>query len=240
MIDEYDQITAKHYSAYRPPLHDIILKKCISAEENYTFGLDIGCGTGQSSVSLSKYCKKVIGIDPSNAMLLNAHSHPKIEYQNYAGKNLKFGNNSFDIITFAGSLYYAKSQKLLDEVVKISKPYGSIVVYDFEFLSKPFLQKLGFVPAQQSDYNHDEDFSGLESNGLKLVSKGKEKCDILIKAANLSHLILSIKEQYSFFKDEFGKDNPHQFLTEKLEEISGSDESQIGFDIFHKQYKVTK
>lgn len=240
MIDEYNQKTAEHYRSYRPPLHEIILKKCISGKEGFDIGLDIGCGTGQSSKALAKFCAKVVAIDPSTSMLEKAIYHPHIEYQNYDGQRLNFENNRFDIITFAGSLYYAKSQKLLAEVVRISKPSGSIVIYDFEFLSEPILQKLGFISKQHSDYNHDEDFSGLENNALKLVSKGKEKCDIPIKAVDLAHLILSIKEQYSFFKDRFGKENPYRILIEKLEGISGSNEFQMDFDIFYKHYKVTK
>jgi len=240
MVDEYDQITAKHYSAYRPPLHAIILKKCISEKEGFDIGLDIGCGTGQSSKALTKFCDKVVAIDPSTSMLEEAIYHSHIEYRNYDGERLNFENNSFDIITFAGSLHYANSQKLLDDIVRISKPSGSVVVYDFEFLSESLLQKLGFVSKQQSDYNHDEDFSGLENNSLKLVFQGKEKIDIRIKATDLSHLILSIKEQYSFFKDSFIEDNPHQALTEKLKEISGSDDFQIDFTIFYKHYRVNK
>lgn len=240
MIDEYDHITAKHYSAYRPPLHEIILKKCISEKDNYTFGLDIGCGTGQSSLALTNFCDKVIAIDPSNSMLERAISHSNIKYENYGGKDLKFENDSFDIITFAGSLYYAKSQKLLEDVVRVCKPSGSIVIYDFEFLSKTILQKLGFVSTLQCDYNHDEDFSGLKNNNLALISKGKEKCTITLKAADLSHLILSIKEQYSFFKDIFIESKTHQALTKKLMSVLGSDEFVVNFDIFYKRYNVNK
>lgn len=238
MIDEYDKITAEHYSSYRPPLHDIILKKCISENESYTYGLDIGCGTGQSSIALAKFCDNVIAIDPSSSMLKKAIEHSNIEYQNYDGKALKFENDSFDSIAFAGSLYYGKSQKLLDEIMRVSKPSSSILIYDFEFLSEPLLKKLDFVSAQQSDYNHDEDFSGLQNNSLELVSRGKEKIDIPIKTADLSHLLLSIKEQHYFFKDRFDPDNPHQALTEKLMEIFDSGELQTAFHIFYKHYKV--
>jgi len=240
MIDEYNKITAEHYSSYRPPLHEMILKKCISENESYACGLDIGCGTGQSSKALAKFCDKVIAIDSSTSMLEKAINHSNIEYQNYDGKALKFENDSFDSITFAGTLYYGKSQKLLDEVVRISKSSASIIVYDFEFLSETILKKLGFVSAAQSNYNHDEDFSGLNSNSLKLFSQGKEKIALPIKAADLAHLILSISEQYSFFKARFARDNPHQVLTEKLEGISGSDEFQIDFDIYYKHYNVNK
>ena len=65
MLKEYDQITAFHYAAYRPLLHSKILNEYFDENGKQNIGLDIGCGTGHSSVALAKYCHKVFGIDPS-------------------------------------------------------------------------------------------------------------------------------------------------------------------------------
>ena len=51
MDNEYDEITAYHYLKYRPPLHELILAKGLKADPTYVEGLDIGCGTGQSSIA---------------------------------------------------------------------------------------------------------------------------------------------------------------------------------------------
>uniref|UniRef100_UPI00260FC5BF methyltransferase domain-containing protein n=1 Tax=uncultured Vibrio sp. TaxID=114054 RepID=UPI00260FC5BF len=37
-------------------------------------GLDIGCGTGVSSEALIKFCSRLVGIDPSRAMLAQANN----------------------------------------------------------------------------------------------------------------------------------------------------------------------
>ncbi len=240
MSDEYDQITAEHYRSFRPPLHELILKKCISEKENYALGLDIGCGTGQSSVALSKYCKKVIGIDPSNDMLSKTLPNSKIEYQNYDGQHLKFEKNSFDIITFAGSLYYAKSQKLLDEVVRILRVSGLIVVYDFEILLDDILQQLQFESSEKNTYDHETDFSGLKGGSITPIKKGKEKVHIGMTAEELAHLLLSVKAQYAFFEKCFGKEDLHQKTIDQLNKSSNSKEHEIYANLYYKTCRVSK
>ncbi len=78
MTYDYDLITAIHYSIFRPFLHKPILNKCIASEEKYDIGLDIGCGTGQSSIALMEFCNKVIGIEPREEMLQKSIKHSKL------------------------------------------------------------------------------------------------------------------------------------------------------------------
>ena len=76
-------------------------------------------------------------------MLKKAITHPKVDYQIFDGKSLSFDSNQFDIITFAGSLFYAKSQIILDEVVRVGKPGSKILVYDFELFLHEILDRFG-------------------------------------------------------------------------------------------------
>src|SRR5690606_4371528 len=147
-------------------------------QKQFNRGLDIGCGTGQSSVALSPYCKKVIGIEPSLPMLEMAIPHDKVEYHVFDGKNLNFPNGHFEVITLAGSLFYAKSQRLLDEIIQVSKPGATVLVYDFEIILDDLFHQLAFGnPLDKSDnkYNHNVDFSGLEGNELVQLTSSKEE-----------------------------------------------------------------
>ena len=156
-MNSYDHITSKHYAAYRPPLHRLILEKCIKKEVTFELGLDIGCGTGQSSKALLSYCKKIIGIDPSLDMIKEAIPNPKICYQHFDGQNLRFQDLHFDIIPFAGSLFYGKSQRLLDEVIRVGYDHAVIIIYDFEILFDELYKTLGIENSVvESDYNHFE------------------------------------------------------------------------------------
>ncbi len=69
MTEEYNQAVAEHYAAFRPPLHQLILKKLLNPGERLQSGLDIGSGTGYSAIALSGYCDHVIGLDPSESMI---------------------------------------------------------------------------------------------------------------------------------------------------------------------------
>src|SRR5699024_12745632 len=67
--DTYDDALARHYKAFRPPLHQLILRRILSPYDKFKSGLDIGCGTGYSAIALAQYCAQVYAIDPSQAML---------------------------------------------------------------------------------------------------------------------------------------------------------------------------
>ncbi|MCJ7465313.1 MAG: class I SAM-dependent methyltransferase, partial [Maribacter sp.] len=229
MTKEYDHITAFHYSAFRPALHKYILDECLKGHEENCLGLDVGCGTGQSSIALTNYCEKVIGIEPSKEMLDKSLQHPRVEYAHYNCKKIDFESNYFDHITFAGSLYYAKSQKLLDEVIRVSKHTARIIVYDFEIRLDTIMEKLNVDcrSKQKSNYNHQENFSGLNQKNISIKQKLVKSLSLEITNANLAHLLLSSKDNYNLLIHKFGYDNLHDKISKKLNSIFKSELSNI-------------
>jgi len=102
--------------------------KTILFEEPFTF-LDVGCGNGWvvRKIAKEKMCKKVIGIDKSKKMIIQAKKkteskneeffHTDIESMNYKGK--------FDFIFSMEALYYSDSIEIaLDKIYKLLKPGG--------------------------------------------------------------------------------------------------------------------
>lgn len=218
MTSEYDQITAFHYSAFRPSLHLLILKKCLEKGEIFSLGLDVGCGTGQSSIALTNFCNKVIGIEPSKEMLHKTIKHPSIEYSYYNKKQFNFSDDYFDLITFAGSLYYAKSQTLLDEVVRVTKKSSKIIIYDFELSVDVILENLNLESAskQKLHYDHQVNFDELNEEHIKVVNNFKNNLSTEISISNLSHLLLSSKENYCLLLKSLGKEDLYSKLSQKL------------------------
>ena len=139
--DEYDKITAYHYKAYRPPLHALILKKCLH-DATFKKGLDIGCGTGKSTTVLKNICETIVGVDPNIAMLNNTILTEGIHYEHFNGKHLNFPSRKFDLVTLAGSWWYGKSQTLLNEIHNVSVSGAHVVLHDFEVLFAPIYKAL--------------------------------------------------------------------------------------------------
>ncbi|MGH8015984.1 MAG: class I SAM-dependent methyltransferase, partial [Candidatus Zixiibacteriota bacterium] len=95
--------------------------------------LDVGCGTGLSSIAIADLCESVFGIDMSDAMLAIAAKHPKIKYQKANAENLPFGNMTFDLITVGLAMHWFDQIKFLKEAARVLLPNGWLVIYNNEF-----------------------------------------------------------------------------------------------------------
>ena len=239
MTDEYDDLTAHHYRAYRPLLHSQILRKCLSKDEKYAKGLDIGSGTGHSSLALTHFCQKVFGIEPSLAMRQKALPHPNVVYQDYTNGRLDFIDDMFDIITLAGSLYYAKSQGLLYELVRVGQNKATILVYDFEILLDEVLAKVK-IKIPQDLYNHHEDFSGLVNHGLVEFDAGTHTMEVHLGVSDLAHLLLSVKSIYWSVVDAHESPDLHGKLMELLYPIANQGSFALKAKTYHRMYRIVK
>jgi ubiquinone/menaquinone biosynthesis C-methylase UbiE len=241
MKHEYDIIIAEHYAAYRPPLHHLILKKCLKEHlgpKKFNLGLDVGCGTGQSSVALTDFCEKVIAIDPSPEMLVMAKPNRLISYKSFDGKNIELPKDYFDIVTFAGSLFYAKSQRLFDETLRVIKNDGIILIYDFEIVVVEFYRHLKLDNnATIGDYDHWADFSGLDTYGITKLKTRKELLKIKFSAENLAHVILAEQGVYHAITSKYPDQEPYKMVCDILENRN-SDELQV--NVFYTMYRSQK
>lgn len=241
MEKEYDDITSYYYQKYRPALHPIILNKCLSSEESFKRGLDIGCGTGHSTIALCKYCEKVIGVEPSIQMLENAISHPQVEYQLLQSEEFQFEDKSFDIVTLAGSLYYAKSQKLLDEITRLGIKKSLIVVYDFKIELNPimeFLTNNSKLKIEQN-YNHEENFSGLDDQKISIIQSKKENISLEISNRNFIALLLSSKENLNLLANKYGIEKLEDKLISKLNHSNLPLGKNSPATIYYTVYQIT-
>jgi ubiquinone/menaquinone biosynthesis C-methylase UbiE len=235
---DYNAQVAVHYSKYRPPLHEIILSKAMDKGKRFDVGLDIGCGTGKSSKPLSKFCGKVFGIDPSQSMIENAERDPSITYICGDEDTLaQFQSNQFDVVTFAGSLFYAKNNTLRHELKRICRDEASIFIYDFEVLLSDFWREIGLKlsAVDSSGYNHSLNISDWKEFEEKIVRE--EQIDLSPTAEELAHLILA----HSTWHDElvmlFGDKDPFVQLVNYLR--SKGENFRLPVNIFYSGYRVS-
>jgi len=191
--DEYNAITAAHYAAYRPSLHGPILKKLLGEHGQDGVGLDVGCGTGQSAVALSGHCRYVFGIDPSEAMLALAPEHSAVEFRRQTKAALadQIPGLRFDLVAFAGSLFYQNKAEIVICFPDLLSPKAKVVIYDFDVDFSPVFSLLGFTPPT-SDYDHQCGFDAYLSNGLTLTKEWAGALTFTVSAVELAHLLCSV------------------------------------------------
>jgi ubiquinone/menaquinone biosynthesis C-methylase UbiE len=215
MTQQYDRAVAAHYSAYRPPLHQMILQKALSGSGPFDDGLDVGCGTGYSAVGLASHCQRVYGIEPSQSMLDRAIPHPRVLYRKGTGEALPLPDHSVDVVTFAGSLFYAKSDALSDEMKRVCRDKALVIAYDFELLLKDVVRQCGIDATEtESPYDYTVNFS--ESALFREVAVGREQVSLDLTAAELAHILLSESQYHGAFVEKYGLSDPFAALTSEL------------------------
>ena len=97
--------------------------------------LELACGSGQLSLSLSKYTKNWIGTDFSEQMILEARKHG--EYENLAfeiadATSLNFVDGEFDCVVIANALHIMPNpDKAMIEIYRVLKPNGILFAPTF-------------------------------------------------------------------------------------------------------------
>ena len=237
MEEDYNEQTAYHYAAFRPALHSNILWDCLELRR-FKQGLDIGCGTGQSAIALAHYCDATIGIEPSKAMLEKVITHPGVSYHLHSGNHLPFKSSQFDIITFAGSWYYAQSQAFLDEVIRVSAPGGLIIVYDFDVSLRKLIMKMGIESEFLGNmpYDLEADFSGLDHTGLELRFKAHKSRLAPFEAWQIGHLLLAQRDHYELLSNLFGDALLYEKTVKKAKELETATDIKLTVNLYYTIY----
>jgi phosphatidylethanolamine/phosphatidyl-N-methylethanolamine N-methyltransferase len=113
--------------------------------------LEIGVGTGISLDAYPPYVR-VIGIDPSADMLAHAVDKVRenkwghIEVRNGDAHNLDFPANTFDwVCTFHVMTVVSEPRRMMDEMIRVCKPGGRIILISHFASPSPFLYLLGTI-----------------------------------------------------------------------------------------------
>src|SRR2546421_9728514 len=89
---------AQRYAKGRPYFHPLIvsrIKEFLQVTEPLSSALDVGCGTGLSTVALKEIAEDISGIDASEQMIALAPSGNGIRYFVASAENLPFTKNKF-------------------------------------------------------------------------------------------------------------------------------------------------
>jgi len=102
--------------------------------------VDLGSGTGLSTMIWGALAQQVIGIEPNADMRSQAtqklKNHPqaaRIEYQEGVANQTNLPAGSADIVTCAQSLHWMEPTSTLAEIARILRPGGLFAAYDYDW-----------------------------------------------------------------------------------------------------------
>ena len=155
---ESSDITAA-YAMFRPTYPETVfdtistfIKK--NGGSGFDVAVDVGCGSGQSTFPLCSRFQKVIGMDISEAQIIQARAKSteifqdskSVEFIVGDAHDLPFESSSADLITCAESWHWLDPECFYRETKRVLKPKGCLAVYGYvqgsELLGEYHCQKL--------------------------------------------------------------------------------------------------
>ncbi|XP_059148562.1 putative methyltransferase DDB_G0268948 [Physella acuta] len=129
---------SKCYSLYRPLYPDDVYQKIMGYHVGSGGGLELAvdacCGSGQSSIPLTEYFEKVVGVDTSLDQLTAAPTNvPRLTFYLSLAEEMSFLRpNSVDLVTIAAGLHWVNHNNFYKEVQRVLKPGGTLAAYCYD------------------------------------------------------------------------------------------------------------
>lgn len=204
-----DKINAKRFMGFaqlyeqnRPTVPDQACRLVLDYLERTPARIvDLGCGTGLSTLAWKNKCDCIIGIDPSEDMLSVAREKTSDSMQFKRAYSDKTGlpDDFADIVVCSQSFHWMNPTDTLKEVNRILKPDGVFATIDCdwppvcsleaEIAYAQLLNKVRFIEHENKDifktfqrWNKDKHLQNIKQSGYfkysrEIVFLNKEKCN---------------------------------------------------------------
>jgi SAM-dependent methyltransferase len=130
-----DQTAALRYANARPFFHKDVVA-CVArlvGTAKIALAVDVGCGTGQSTLPLLDIAARVLGIDASLKMLRHVPRIPNLMFIQAEAEALPLPNSCTDLITVGLAFHWFRKPQFLSESHRILRRNGWLVIYSSIF-----------------------------------------------------------------------------------------------------------
>lgn len=138
---------ARRYAEGRPDystfVSDILLR-LIGDDASLDLAVDVGSGTGISTMAIAPLARRVVGVEPSPAMVDLAIPADNVTYRIGTAEDLPVEDSAADLISVGSALHWFDQERFLAEVSRVARPETWLVVYDHWFTAR-MQEHEGFV-----------------------------------------------------------------------------------------------
>jgi len=130
---DHDRV-AKGYASARPYLHPevfAVVRDVVRPAAPFRRALDVGCGTGLSSLALLDLAEEVVGIDAALEMLRHARRADGIRYVASGAEALPFREGCLDLVVACGSMDWVDRPRFIPRAARLLVRGGWLVSLDF-------------------------------------------------------------------------------------------------------------
>jgi SAM-dependent methyltransferase len=127
---------ARRYAKGRTYFHPLVVERIrsfLSPARPLERAIDVGCGTGLSTIALKEIAANVVGVDMSHEMIALAERDVRILYAVADAARLPFKRDEFDLMTLSSAFHWLERSAFLKEAGRVLRPKGWLVVYDHYF-----------------------------------------------------------------------------------------------------------
>lgn len=133
------ELVAHLYAEARPDYSHIvcdITRRVTGIESPVELAVDVGSGTGISTMAISPLADAVVGVEPSQAMVKVAMSTDNVSYRLGSAEELPVEDTSCDLISVGSVLHWFDQERFLAEASRVAKLDAWLVVHDHWFTGR--------------------------------------------------------------------------------------------------------
>jgi SAM-dependent methyltransferase len=122
---------APGYAHFRPTYPAELFAYLARLASRRELAWDCAAGSGQATLALAGWFRRVVATDASAAMLDQAPRHPAIEYRVAPAELSGLGTETVDLVTVAQALHWLDTGAFYGEVQRVLVPHGVLAVWTY-------------------------------------------------------------------------------------------------------------
>lgn len=133
------EAAARRYVEGRPDYSTLvsdIIRRLIGDDLPLDLAVDVGSGTGISTMAIAPFARRVIGVEPSPAMVRLAIPADNVIYRIGTAEDLPVEDSAADLISVGSALHWFDQERFLAEASRVGRQEAWLIVYDHWFTAR--------------------------------------------------------------------------------------------------------